>query len=509
MYNFVKKSRIPMLLSLLLVFFTLAPMMAFATGNDSISVHVNHNGNAVVKSVYHDVYGGFTKIDFDLDLDSDVDVDLCSGLDVVGQSSDISLTSGGKLRFHGVETPSGNLNYWVKFKGNLTADDLKFLIDEDGHIKLNGPSCTGGTGGSCSLSSLSGASLKASLKDAISLTENTATGKGVAHIKLPENCEIKLTLSSYVYPPGTTVSADGKPYLPQILFDSKTVTAKGDTTIEVNLPQFGPYQLDLYKGDVVEHLSATGHPADRIIDWVVKPDWTVLTNAAKLKLDALCSTNIATNSSFKVTNSNNIAVPFNWEIAGSGKSGTGTVDANGTVNFDTNVPGLASNSVINLYVNGVLQGSYTGMVPSCPAPSTGGGSTGGTNTGGSTGGTGTTVVVIPDTTTPTTPAPIDTLANATVIPAQPTPDVLTALSNAMVLPYQETAVPNGGGMQLSDSTGVTPSQDSMTAADSTSQAPDSMTVLPQTGESLPISYYIVGLILILLGTLLIRARKTN
>ncbi|MDT3428710.1 YqxM protein [Paenibacillus forsythiae] len=97
---------------------------------------------------------------------------------------------------------------------------------------------------------------------------NSDVQGGTATFTVPEGIgEIRISFSSYVYPEGVVPQEDGKPYENQRVYDNVTRTyGPGTHTVQVDLPESGYWQTDLYLGTVVETLTESGHSLDTIID---------------------------------------------------------------------------------------------------------------------------------------------------------------------------------------------------------------------------------------------------
>ncbi|WP_156130252.1 hypothetical protein [Paenibacillus durus] len=97
---------------------------------------------------------------------------------------------------------------------------------------------------------------------------NSDVQGGTATFTVPEGIgKVEISFSSYVYPEGVIPQEDGKPYENQHVCDNVTRTyGPGTHTVQVNLPESGYWQSDLYLGPVVETLTESGHSMDSIID---------------------------------------------------------------------------------------------------------------------------------------------------------------------------------------------------------------------------------------------------
>jgi YqxM protein len=97
---------------------------------------------------------------------------------------------------------------------------------------------------------------------------NSSVDKGTATFTVPDGMDpIEISFTSYVYPEGTVPQEDGKPYEGQTAFDNVTeVYGPGTYTINVDLPEDGYFQTDLYLGPEIEKLTEDGHPIEKIID---------------------------------------------------------------------------------------------------------------------------------------------------------------------------------------------------------------------------------------------------
>lgn len=98
---------------------------------------------------------------------------------------------------------------------------------------------------------------------------NSSVEGGTATFTVPEGVgKVQISFSSYVYPEGTVdFQEDGKPYENQTVYDNVTrVYGPGTYTVHVDLPENQHWQSDLYLGPVIETLTESGHPWDKIID---------------------------------------------------------------------------------------------------------------------------------------------------------------------------------------------------------------------------------------------------
>lgn len=97
---------------------------------------------------------------------------------------------------------------------------------------------------------------------------NSTVNGGTASFTVPEGVgKVEISFSSYVYPEGVVPQEDGKPYENQTLYDNVThVYGPGTYTVHVNMPKDGYWQTDLYLGPVIDRLTESGHPMDKIID---------------------------------------------------------------------------------------------------------------------------------------------------------------------------------------------------------------------------------------------------
>lgn len=97
---------------------------------------------------------------------------------------------------------------------------------------------------------------------------NSDVQGGTATFTVPEGIgEVEISFSSYIYPEGVIPQEDGKPYENQHVYDNVTQTyGPGTHTVQVDLPESGYWQTDLYLGPVVETLTESGHSMDSIID---------------------------------------------------------------------------------------------------------------------------------------------------------------------------------------------------------------------------------------------------
>lgn len=98
---------------------------------------------------------------------------------------------------------------------------------------------------------------------------NSSVVGGTATFTVPEGVgKVEISFSSYVYPEGTVdFQEDGKPYENQTVYDNVTkVYGPGTYTVHVDLPEHQHWQSDLYLGPVIETLTTSGHPLDKIID---------------------------------------------------------------------------------------------------------------------------------------------------------------------------------------------------------------------------------------------------
>ena len=91
---------------------------------------------------------------------------------------------------------------------------------------------------------------------------------GVATFTVSEGERIELSFTSYGYPEGT-VPDNGKPYDKQFVHDNVTaVYGPGQYTVEVDLPECGYFQTDLYFGKLIENLDKDyGHPSNLLIGY--------------------------------------------------------------------------------------------------------------------------------------------------------------------------------------------------------------------------------------------------
>lgn len=92
--------------------------------------------------------------------------------------------------------------------------------------------------------------------------------KGKATFTVPDGTDpIEISFTSYTYPEGTIPQEDGKPYEGQTAYDNVTnVYGPGTYTINVDIPENGYFQTDLYIGSEIERLTEAGHPIEKIID---------------------------------------------------------------------------------------------------------------------------------------------------------------------------------------------------------------------------------------------------
>lgn len=97
---------------------------------------------------------------------------------------------------------------------------------------------------------------------------HSSVENATATFTIPEGMDpVVISFSSYVYPEGTLPQEDGKPYEGQKIYDTITnVYGPGTYTITVDIPENGLWQSDLYLGCVIEELSESGHPIEKIID---------------------------------------------------------------------------------------------------------------------------------------------------------------------------------------------------------------------------------------------------
>lgn len=97
---------------------------------------------------------------------------------------------------------------------------------------------------------------------------NSTVDGGTATFTIPEGVgKVEISFTSYVYPDGVVPLEDGKPYENQTIYDNVThVYGPGTYTVHVDLPENGYWQTDFYLGPVIERLTETGHPMDKIID---------------------------------------------------------------------------------------------------------------------------------------------------------------------------------------------------------------------------------------------------
>lgn len=97
---------------------------------------------------------------------------------------------------------------------------------------------------------------------------HSSVDKGTATFTVPDGTDpIDISFTSYVYPEGVVPQEDGKPYEGQTAYDNVTdVYCPGTYTINVDLPENGYCQTDLYIGPEIEKLTETGHPIEKIID---------------------------------------------------------------------------------------------------------------------------------------------------------------------------------------------------------------------------------------------------
>lgn len=97
---------------------------------------------------------------------------------------------------------------------------------------------------------------------------NSSVEGGTATFTIPEGMgKVEISFSSYVYPEGVVPQQDGEPYESQTLYDNVTKTyGPGTYTVHVDLPENGYWQTDLYLGPVIDTLTESGHPLDKIID---------------------------------------------------------------------------------------------------------------------------------------------------------------------------------------------------------------------------------------------------
>ncbi|WP_141432705.1 hypothetical protein [Bacillus sp. 03113] len=96
---------------------------------------------------------------------------------------------------------------------------------------------------------------------------NSSLNGGTATFTIPEGVEpVEISFTSYTYPDGIVPQDLSNPYELQTVYDNVTnVYGPGTYSIEVDLPN-GYFQTDLYLGPVIEKLTETGHPIDKIID---------------------------------------------------------------------------------------------------------------------------------------------------------------------------------------------------------------------------------------------------
>ncbi|AJY77334.1 hypothetical protein [Paenibacillus beijingensis] len=108
---------------------------------------------------------------------------------------------------------------------------------------------------------------------------NSTVEEGTATFTVPEGMKpVEISFSSYVYPEGVVPQQDGAPYENQTVYDNVTATyGPGTHTVHVQLPPNQYWQTDLYLGPVIETLTESGHPMDKIIDADYSPAATVQT----------------------------------------------------------------------------------------------------------------------------------------------------------------------------------------------------------------------------------------
>ncbi|RBW68312.1 hypothetical protein [Bacillus taeanensis] len=97
---------------------------------------------------------------------------------------------------------------------------------------------------------------------------NSNVTEGTATFTVPDGMDpVEMSFTSYVYPDGVVPGEDGKPYEGQTAYDNITkVYEPGTHTINVDLPENGYFQTDLYLGAEIENLTEDGHPIEKIID---------------------------------------------------------------------------------------------------------------------------------------------------------------------------------------------------------------------------------------------------
>jgi LPXTG-motif cell wall-anchored protein len=102
-------------------------------------------------------------------------------------------------------------------------------------------------------------------KDAVT---NISVVKGKATFTVAKGQCVEISFSSYGYPPGVKYEG-GKPYDVQFLVDNVTKTyGPGTHTVQIKLPECGYFQTDLYLGPVIAKLNKDyGHPANLLLKW--------------------------------------------------------------------------------------------------------------------------------------------------------------------------------------------------------------------------------------------------
>jgi len=346
-----------------------------------------------------------------------------------------------------------------------------------------------------------------------SITEDKVTGKAKLHLVVVWG-DAKISFSSYRYPLGTKVEENGQPYEVQILHDSISVTyAPGTYDLEIDLPDVGPYQTDLYVGGVLVHPGKDGH--GKLFLKSHLQIWnTCRANAQPLELAVVPG---AEKHVWTVTSKLDVPAYFNWEIEGTTQKGTGVViPANSKLTIATVKVGAHDKLTVELLPCGtktslVIPDTPTSTPTPTPTPSSSSSASASPTPTTETTPSSSTQAT-PSSSTQATPSSSTSAAPTSASSSTPTPG--SAAESANISPSVDTVSPDvspspSGGVLIDVSPGPLPLGGG--TASTGSGATGGKKTLPQTGESLPLGYYAAGLLLIGagLGTLRLGRKRSR
>ncbi|WP_058303180.1 LPXTG cell wall anchor domain-containing protein [Gorillibacterium timonense] len=383
------------------------------------------------------------------------------------------------------------------------------------------------------------------------IVEDPVTGKAKLHLVITGG-SATISFSSYRYPLGTVVQEHGEPYELQILHDSISGTyGPGTYDLEIDLPDVGPYQTDLYAGGVLVSPGKDGHGSLYLKSLLQIWD-KCRGNALPLVLNVVPG---QTKHVWTVTSKLDVPAKFNWQLEGSSQKGSGIViPAGGQLTLETNRIGTNDKLTVDLLPCHKLTSLAIGDVTPTPTPSETATSTPTPTPSETATSTPTPTPSETATSTPTptptetatstpTPTPSETATSTpTPTPSEtatstptPTPSETatstptptpseTATSTPTPTPSETaTSTPTPTPATASETANSSPSPDTVSPAASPSPSEDEILIdvtpepiplgggetassgtgttstaetLPQTGESLPIGYYAAGLLLI-------------